>query len=79
MDNTEQRWLAIFISKCPNCGYPRVESVLLAGAPSDEDLRTLMLGNLECERCHQRYQQPARECHHTTVELTLKSDFQSRT
>lgn len=79
MGDTEERWLTIFVCKCPNCGYPRVESVLPAFAPSDEYLRKLILGNSECERCHQRYQPIARECHHWTVQMTLKSDFQSRT
>lgn len=78
MEQGDRRWLTIFVCQCPNCGYPRVEYVLPSFEPNPQYLRELKLGMLECERCREKFRPLPLECHHTTVEMTLKKDFQLR-
>ena len=79
MGDTEHCWLTIFVFRCPNCGFPRVEYTTPTFPPTGEYLRDLKFGNLKCSRCKSRFQPLALECHHSTVETILKNDFPRRT
>jgi hypothetical protein len=76
MDNTEQRWLVVFVCPCPNCGMSRVEYIFLGFLPQNESIKDLKLGNLPCERCHFRWQPDARKSLVSLHPQILKKDFQ---
>ena len=51
MDGKKQiLWVSVFIGQYPNCGWPRVEHVLPSFKPTDDYLKKLILGALDCER-----------------------------
>jgi hypothetical protein len=77
MNDTERRWLVVFVCPCPNCGQPRVEYLFPAFLPDAQQIKEFVLGNLPCDRCQLRWQPNAQECFASVHPQLLKKDFQS--
>lgn len=75
----EAVWVAVFDCPCPRCGHPRLDHAVLGFQPQKDDLDTLKLGLIECDRCHEKFRPLSRECHLTILERRQRRDFQTHT